>query len=183
MLIKRLLRTSVMVAMFLSLGACATPDRDDELDGGNTTSTQQPENALTQGVGDVDSFYSGENRHPLQVGDQTYHFDFDKCFVREEDKPSLQVQAHYLINHPQAKLLIVGNTDERGSREYNIGLGQRRALSVARFLIANGVNEKQILTVSYGAEKPVAFGHSETDYAKNRRADLQYQTPVITDRM
>ncbi|OJA00174.1 peptidoglycan-associated lipoprotein [Rickettsiella grylli] len=183
---KRCLRMSVMVAMLLSLGACATPDPDNnEFDEANTVSTKtdsvlQTDSALTQGIED-DGFYHDENRHPLHVGDQTYHFDFNQSFVREEDKPSLQIQAHYLISHPQTKILIVGNTDERGSREYNIGLGQRRALSVERFLIANGVSKKQILTVSYGAEKPVAFGHSEADYAKNRRADLQYQTPVITD--
>jgi peptidoglycan-associated lipoprotein len=118
----------------------------------------------------------------MQVGNQIYYFDFDKSFIRGEDMASLQVQAHYLISHPEAKILVAGNTDERGSREYNIGLGQRRALSIQQFLVANGVSERQILTVSYGAEKPVAFGHSEADYAKNRRANLQYQTPIITDR-
>ncbi|MGA9629287.1 MAG: peptidoglycan-associated lipoprotein Pal [Candidatus Rickettsiella isopodorum] len=181
MLIKRLLRVSVMAAVFFSLGACSTAD-NNELGEASAIPTHV-DNALTHGAGDIGSFYGDESTHPLQVGDQTYYFGFDKSLVREEDKPSLQVQAHYLISHPQAKILIAGNTDERGSREYNIGLGQRRALSVQQFLIANGVSRKQILTVSYGAEKPVAFGHSEADYAKNRRVDLQYQTPVINDKM
>lgn len=180
MLIKRLLKMSVMAAVFFSLGACSTADKSEL---GEEAHPLQADHALTQGAGDVSSFYGDESAHPMQIGNQIYHFDFDKSFVREEDKPSLQVQANYLIKHPQAKILIAGNTDERGSREYNIGLGQRRALSVQQFLLERGVNRNQILTVSYGAEKPIAFGHSQADYAKNRRADLQYQTPVITDKM
>jgi peptidoglycan-associated lipoprotein len=181
MLIKKLFKISVMAAACVSLGACSTADKSEL--GDVTANPMHADSALTQGAGDVGSFAGDESTHPMQVGDQIYYFDFDKSIVREEDKPSLQLQAHYLISHPQAKILITGNTDERGSREYNIALGRRRALSVQQFLIANGVNDKQILTVSYGAEKPVAFGHSEADYAKNRRADLQYQTPVITDKM
>lgn len=181
MLIKRLLSMSVIVAAFFNLAACSTSDKSEL--GEASAIPMHPESALTQGTGDVGSFYGDESTHSLQVGNQTYHFDFDKSSVRDEDKASLQVQANYLIQHPQAKILIAGNTDERGSREYNIGLGQRRALSVQQFLLERGVSKNQILTVSYGAEKPVAFGHSEVDYAKNRRADLQYQTPVITDKM
>lgn len=181
MLIKKLFKMSVIAAALLSLAACSTADKSEL--GETSANPTYADSALTQGAGDIGSFYGDKSTHPMQVGNQTYYFDFDKSFVRDEDKPSLQVQAHYLISHPQAKILITGNTDERGSREYNIALGRRRALSVQQFLIANGVNASQILTVSYGAEKPVAFGHSEADYAKNRRADLQYQTPVITDKM
>lgn len=181
MLIKRFLKLSVIAAACFTLGACSTTE--SELTEASVNPTHA-DSALAQGAGDVGSFYSDENSgHPMQVGNQTYYFDFDKSSIRNEELPSLQVQAHYLISHPQAKILVAGNTDERGSREYNIGLGQRRALSIQHFLVANGVNGQQILTVSYGAEKPVAFGHSEADYAKNRRAELQYQTPVITDKM
>lgn len=182
MLIKKLLKLSVLTAAFFSLGACSTADKC-ELGETSAMPSNHADSALTHGAGDVGSFFGDESTHPMQVGNQEYYFDFDKSLVSDKDKPSLQVQAHYLISHPQAKILITGNTDERGSREYNIALGRRRALSVQQFLIANGVSARQILTVSYGAEKPVAFGHSEADYAKNRRADLQYQTPVITDKM
>lgn len=181
MLIKRCLQVSVITAAFFSLGACSTADKNEL--GEANANLMHADSAMTQGAGDVSNFYGDECTHPMQVGNQVYHFDFDKSIVRDEDKPSLQVQANYLITHSQAKILIAGNTDERGSREYNIGLGQRRALSIQQFLLERGVNKNQILTVSYGAEKPIAFGHSEADYAKNRRADLQYQTPVITDKM
>lgn len=178
MSIKRVLKIAVIANTCLLLGACAT--EPSEVSDANLKVSKA--SAISQGAGDVSSFYDETSAHRLEVGDQTAHFDFNKSIVRDEDKPTLLVQAHYLIAHPQAKLLIAGNTDERGSREYNIGLGQRRALSVQQFLVENGVSPKQLLTVSYGAEKPVVFGHSEADYAKNRRADLQYQSPIITDK-
>lgn len=181
MLIKKLLKIAAIASASFVLAACSTDEKSELMDASMNAS--RAESALTQGTGDINGYYGDENSgHSMQVGNQTYYFDFDKSFIRSEDMASLQVQAHYLISHPDAKILVAGNTDERGSREYNIGLGQRRALSIQQFLVANGVSERQILTVSYGAEKPVAFGHSETDYAKNRRANLQYQTPIITDK-
>ncbi len=181
MLVKKILKISAISVSCFVLVACSTGK--DELGKENFNSAQTSDKAIVGGAGDVNSFYDDEtNTHPLKVGNQTYYFEFDQSRIENKDIPSLRVQAHYLISHPQAKILIAGNTDERGSREYNIGLGQRRALSVANFLRANGVNNRQILTVSYGAEKPVAFGHSEADYSKNRRANLQYQTPVISDK-
>lgn len=181
MLVKKILKMNVLSASFFILAACSTGQ--DELGTGNVSSSETLDKAVVSGAGDIRNFDNGEsNINPLQVGNQIYHFDFDKSAIQSTDIPSLSIQARYLVNHPRAKVLIIGNTDERGSREYNIGLGLRRALSVAHFLQANGVSKEQLLTVSYGAEKPVAFGHSEADYAKNRRANLQYQTPIITDK-
>jgi peptidoglycan-associated lipoprotein len=182
MLVKKLLKISVFSASFFILAACSTGPEDSTAD--NLSPNGTANKAIVSGAGDISNFPNDEaNTNPLQVGNQTYYFDFDKSAIQSTDIPSLKIQARYLINHPQTKILIIGNTDERGSREYNIGLGLRRALSVAHFLRAEGVNKDQILTVSYGAEKPVAFGHSEADYGKNRRANLQYQTPIITDNM
>ena len=107
MLIKKLLKVSILTAACFSLGACSTADKN-ELGEMSATPTHS-DSALTQGAGDVGSFYGDESTHPMQVGNQEYYFDFDKSFVRDEDKPSLQVQAHYLICHPQAKILITGN--------------------------------------------------------------------------
>lgn len=182
MLIKKILKISAIGASVFILAACSTGK--EELGGEGVNAGQSPDKAVVGGAGDVSSFYNDDATaaNLLKVGNQTYYFDFDKSNLSSSAMASLRIQARYLISHPQAKVLIAGNTDERGSREYNIGLGQRRANSVATFLRANGVNKTQILTVSYGAEKPVAFGHSEADYSKNRRADLQYQTPIITDK-
>ncbi len=180
MLVKKILKISAISVSFFIIAACSTGK--DELGEGSLDGKQISDKAIVGGAGDVSSFYNETNTNLLKVEDQTYYFDFDKSTIQSTYIPSLQIQARYLITHPQAKILIAGNTDERGSREYNIGLGQRRASSVARFLQGQGVSKNQILTVSYGAEKPIAFGHSEADYSKNRRADLTYQNPIITDR-
>jgi peptidoglycan-associated lipoprotein len=80
----------------------------------------------------------------------------------------------YLLSHPLAKIILEGNTDPRGSREYNIGLGERRAKAVANIMLAKGVNPKQIRIVSYGAEKLAVPGHNEADYQLDRRVELVY---------
>lgn len=180
MIVKKSIKIGLISMSVFILAACSTGK--DELEEASLNAGKISDKAIIGGAGDVSSFYEDEaNTNPLKVGTQTYYFEFDSSAIQSRAIPSLQIQARYLITHPQAKILIAGNTDERGSREYNIALGQRRALSVANFLKSKGVNNNQISLVSYGAEKPVAFGHSEADYAKNRRANLQYQVPIITD--
>ncbi|MEM9243436.1 MAG: OmpA family protein [Pseudomonadota bacterium] len=89
---------------------------------------------------------------------------------------ALKSHAQYLIQHPQQCIVLEGNTDARGSRSYNLALGQRRAQAVASRLEKDGVPAKQIRTVSYGEERPVALGHTSADYARNRRTDLIYES-------
>ena len=114
--------------------------------------------------------------NPLAVpADQTYYFAFDSSSMRPTDLNALDVQARFLATHSNAKIRLAGNTDERGSREYNIGLGWRRDQSVTRLLEQQGVKSSQIQMVSYGKERPVALGHSEQIWAKNRRVDLFYK--------
>lgn len=103
------------------------------------------------------------------------YFDFDTAEIRPEYVDTLRAHAEYLVNTPSARLVIEGHCDERGSREYNIALGERRADSVKRFLEAEGVSPVQLETVSYGEERPVDLGHNEEAWAKNRRAELVYQ--------
>lgn len=130
------------------------------------------------GFGDSDSKYGsaggGLHGSNMQVGEQTYYFDFNQSAVHDADKPSIQVQANYLIKHPNAKLLLEGYTDPRGSREYNIALGERRANAVLEVLKADGASADQIRTVSFGAEKLASPGHTEADYALDRRVHLNY---------
>lgn len=105
---------------------------------------------------------------------RSYYFRFDSARLQATNLAAVEAQGRYLSQHPDQNVLLEGNADIRGSREYNIGLGWRRDLSVAQVLMLNGVLKKQIHMVSYGAEKPVAMGHSQLDYAKNRRVDLEY---------
>jgi peptidoglycan-associated lipoprotein len=106
---------------------------------------------------------------------RSVYFAFDASAVQESDIPVVQANAKYLADHPDQKVRVEGNADERGSNEYNLALGQRRADSVQKMLELGGVSANQISTVSYGEEKPVATGHNEAAWAQNRRADLNYR--------
>jgi peptidoglycan-associated lipoprotein len=101
-------------------------------------------------------------------------YDFDKFDVRDEYRGLVEAHAKYLRDNPGAKMLIQGNTDERGSREYNVGLGQRRSDGVKKLMILLGAKESQIESVSLGEEKPRDAGHGEQSWAQNRRADILY---------
>ena len=103
------------------------------------------------------------------------YFDFDKYNVKPEFKPLIEAHAKYLTTHLDASCKLEGNADERGSREYNLALGQKLAVSVKSALNVIGVANKQLETISYGKEKPVADGHNEEAWSQNRRADIKYQ--------
>lgn len=102
------------------------------------------------------------------------YFDFDKSDVKPEFLDTLTAHAKYLVANPSQKIRIEGYTDERGTVEYNIALGDRRAQAVRRFMLFQGVNADQITTVSYGEAHPADAGHDETAWAKNRRAVVVY---------
>ena len=106
---------------------------------------------------------------------RSVYFDFDKYNVKPEFKPLIEAHAHYLTAHPEASCKLEGNADERGSREYNLALGQKRAVSVKSALNIVGVVDKQLETISYGKEKPIADGHNEEAWSQNRRTDIKYQ--------
>ena len=101
-------------------------------------------------------------------------FEFDKFEIKNEYKSLVEAHAKYLRENPNAKMLIQGNADERGSREYNVGLGQRRSDTVKRALILLGARDGQIESVSLGEEKPMCTDHAEGCWAKNRRDDMLY---------
>jgi peptidoglycan-associated lipoprotein len=106
---------------------------------------------------------------------RSVYFDFDSYSVKDEYQPLLQKHATYLKSHPERHVLIQGNTDERGTSEYNLALGQKRAEAVRRSLSLLGVPDTQMEAVSLGKEKPMADGHDEAAWAQNRRGDLVYQ--------
>lgn len=106
---------------------------------------------------------------------QTYYFTFDGANMQQTDYAALNRQARYLASHPNAKVRLEGNADNRGSREYNIGLGWRRDQAVARMLEQQGVRPSQIAMVSYGKERPVMLGDSDHAFSLNRRVNLIYE--------
>ncbi|KPK35441.1 MAG: cell envelope biogenesis protein OmpA [Betaproteobacteria bacterium SG8_40] len=105
---------------------------------------------------------------------RSVYYDFDRYDIKEEFVPVIEAHANFLLAHPDIKIKVEGNCDDRGSREYNLALGQRRADSVKRAMTLLGVDEKQIETVSFGAERPVAFGQDEASWSQNRRSDIIY---------
>ena len=156
---------SVFAAVAL-LAACETaPDSSATSQGQGVSTVNQPAETTTTST----LSESSPEWFAVNVGDRVF-FSFDKYDLSAEARRTLELQAAWLKKYPQYTVLIEGNTDERGTREYNLALGERRANSAKDYLIALGVDPSRIETISYGKERPVALGHNEAAWAKNRRA-------------
>ncbi len=131
-----------------------------------------------QGLGDgqapSDDPWVQLNEPGSLLTERSIYFDFDRYDIKEEFVPVIEAHAKFLLDHPDLKIRVEGNCDDRGSREYNLALGQRRAESVKRAMTLLGVEENRIETVSFGAERPAAFGQNEASWAQNRRSDIVY---------
>jgi peptidoglycan-associated lipoprotein len=183
---RSILIAAAMVVLAAGLGACSsTPDDEQK---GATVEERQPGGAPGAQTGAVKpgSIASvdltarktppgGVLRDPNNIlSRRSIYYDLDQFSVKDQYRDLVEAHAKYLRANPQAKMLIQGNTDERGSREYNIGLGQRRSDGVKRMMLLLGVREDQIESVSLGEEKPADAGHDETSWSKNRRSDILY---------
>ena len=170
MKIKMLLVASSIVV----LGACAGQQTKEEAQPAQPAAGaagQQPQ------AGAVSS--GGVAMNPLHdpnsiLAKRSVYYDFDRSEIKAEYRPMIEAHAGYLRDHAQATVRIEGNCDERGSREYNLALGQRRADGVRKALALLGVADSRIETVSWGEEKPLAQGHDEQAWAQNRRSDIVY---------
>lgn len=127
--------------------------------------------ANANGAADAAGTYGGISAQDLQTRYNTVYFGFDKYDIEGEYRQLLDSHAQ-LLNATKSNVTVAGHADERGTPEYNIALGQRRANAVQNYLAQQGA--KNVSTVSYGEEKPAVLGHTEADYAKNRRAVLEY---------
>lgn len=106
--------------------------------------------------------------------ERSVYYDFDKSSLSAADRKLVEAHAQYLREHPDVKVKVEGNADERGSKEYNLALGQRRAEAVTKAMTILGINDQRVEAVSYGEEKPKANGHDEKAWAENRRSDILY---------
>jgi peptidoglycan-associated lipoprotein len=129
--------------------------------------------AATGGAGEGAGF-AGDEARDLMAKRKIY-FDYDRSEIHQQDYDTIYAHADYLKHNPNRHVRIEGHTDEQGSREYNVALGERRARTVADALMSQGVGRNQIATVSFGKEKPDNMGHSEEAHALNRRAVIVYE--------
>ena len=169
----KLMHVLAVAILSLGLAACSKPTKPDA-----TTAVPADSGAATSGVDAGASVGTGTALTPQQQAlaaiqqKNVVFFDFDSSEIRSEYVPVVAAHAQYLVKYPTARVRLEGHTDERGSREYNIGLGERRAQSVRRALQAQGVADSQITTVSYGEERPAVEGSDEAAFAQNRRVEL-----------
>jgi peptidoglycan-associated lipoprotein len=177
---KRIVSIACLFAAAALLAGCpkkATtvepPNAGTQVPGSGTTSGQGASTSTSPLGGDAGTSGQGAGGAGAS-GRNVIYFDFDKSDIKPEFADIIAAQSRNLTAHPNLKMKLEGNTDERGTREYNIGLGERRAQAVRRALMLQGVAESQLTTVSFGAERPAAEGDDEAAWAKNRRVELVY---------
>lgn len=159
---------AVTVSSALALGACSrtppevTPDPPQDI---VTTPTPTP-TPTQRGP------QPGSQPHFVSAmqGADTIYFDTDRYNIDSEDAAALRRQAEYMLQYPDARATVEGHADERGTRDYNLALGERRANAARNYLVSLGVQDNRLTTVSYGEERPVATGSNEGAWARNRRA-------------
>jgi peptidoglycan-associated lipoprotein len=182
MTVQRLVRAATAGALFaLMLAGCSSVNLDDQKPApivdasGGTPATGTDTRAVTpvdaQPARGLDPF--NDPASPLYK--KSIYFDFDSFLVKSEYQPVVEAHGKYLAANKTRRVVIEGNTDERGGREYNLALGQKRAEAVKQRLMLLGATDSQIETVSFGKEKPKATGSTEEAWAQNRRADIVYK--------
>ena len=165
-----LTRAEALAAAVALIAGCSSTSTTTD---GGADVTDANNAAQTQGA-DGSNVQAGTSYADVARLRTTFYFDFDQSVVRQEGFADLEGHARYLANNPSAKVRLEGHADERGTREYNIALGESRANAVARLLIVNGASNGQIETISYGEEKPAMLGHTENEWSLNRRVELSY---------
>jgi peptidoglycan-associated lipoprotein len=150
------------------------PVAGSEVPGSSSTSPGQGTSTSTSPLGGEGGAMGGGLGGAGGMAGKVIYFDFDKSDIKPEFTVIITANARNLTAHPNLKVKLEGNTDERGTREYNIGLGERRAQAVRRALMLQGVAESQLTTVSFGAERPAVEGDDEAAWAKNRRVEVVY---------
>ena len=178
------MRNFLLIAIIAAalVGCSSTPTTEAPVEDRGTTGAGAGTGAQTggaSGAGVTGAATGSAQGNPLRdpaniLSKRSIYFDFDSFVVKDEYRPLVEAHARYLQQNRTARMTIQGNTDERGSREYNIALGQKRADAVKRMMLLLGATDAQIETVSFGKEKPKNPGHDEAAWAENRRDDILY---------
>ena len=158
-------RHAISLALLALFAACSS---EPAKDAASNTGSQSAGEASPRGAA------AAAPAMAAMPSDRSVYYAFDKSDIKPEARALLQANARYLRDHPNVKVRVEGNADERGSAEYNLALGQRRAEAVSQTLKTLGVNDARIEAVSLGKEKPKKTGHDESSWAENRRSDIVY---------
>ncbi len=169
---------AVLITGVAVLAGCSTPKvvqtpASSQGSSSSTAASTAPASGTTARPGQQLTAEQAARQALDKVGMVVY-FDFDSSEIKSEYNAVVAAHAKYLATNSSLKVRLEGNTDERGTREYNIGLGERRAQAVRRALLLQGVSEAQVATLSYGEERPAVAGNDEAAYAKNRRVEFGY---------
>ncbi|MGI1678890.1 MAG: peptidoglycan-associated lipoprotein Pal [Cellvibrionaceae bacterium] len=158
----------ITVLAFLSgmVVGCASTSDEDMVD------TSDVDTSLDTGTADSSTLVTSEPEDPLAGVDTVFYFDFDQSVLKPASRAALSAHAEYLKGNSQS-VRLEGHADERGTREYNMALGERRANAAADYLVLQGVSRSRIETISYGEEQPARLGSSESSWSMNRRVELK----------
>jgi peptidoglycan-associated lipoprotein len=158
------------LAVLAILAACeSTPEQKASTAGQTTTSTAEPGTDTGSQVSEQGVVPGSQEDLAQNVGDRVY-FDFDSSVLTPEARQTLEAQAEWLKRYGEVRFMVEGHCDERGTREYNLALGERRAAAAKNYLVALGIDEGRLETISYGKERPYALEHDESAWSQNRRA-------------
>ena len=164
----------VLLIAFVFAG-CTTTAKKDQGEGAAVSDQSTAEGAATMGASEGGAWTGNPLDNPDSLlYTKVIYFDFDRSDIKPEYQDIVRSHAAYLVANPTARVTLEGHADERGTREYNIGLGERRGNSVRDYMRAEGVSDAQIQTVSYGEERPVDTGNNEAAWALNRRVEMVY---------
>ncbi len=164
---------AMLVASVALLSACSTPIKEETKPAPVVEAKPEPKQPEPE-IKRVQAAVVDTTNGPQGVKTEVF-FDYDKYDIKDEFKPVIEGHAKFLVANPNRSILVQGNTDERGGREYNIALGQKRAEAVRKALSLLGVKESQVEAVSLGKDKPRATGSDEASWAQNRRSDIIYK--------
>ncbi|PIW62135.1 peptidoglycan-associated lipoprotein Pal [Shewanella sp. CG12_big_fil_rev_8_21_14_0_65_47_15] len=175
--LNKLLKAMLVALPIMAISACSSTSESETDAMGSTSGSGSELNGGVQ-TGGVGAMLSPEEQQRQQLEElrreHIIYFDFDRSEVQTEFAAVLEAHGTYLVEHPSVRVLIEGHADERGTPEYNIALGERRAKAVAKYLQGMGVQPSQMSIVSYGEEKPLDFSRTDEGFGKNRRAVLVY---------
>lgn len=171
---------ALVLVVAAAMAGCASKDvRQDTPVTDRSSGVTPPMASTSPGVSTTARQPTGVTGDPLRdpsniLSKRSVYFDYDSNAVKDEYRGVVQAHSRYLGDKRDSRIKIEGNCDERGSREYNLALGQRRAEAVKKVMTVLGVSDGRIETTSYGEEKPMAQGHDEQSWSQNRRADIKY---------